>query len=731
MADTDITIFGPEFDDEMPPIGTLSEKPSTSIPVISVVPSLETPDFTGLLTITGDPKRNDEQWVRFTSGGIVVEVLLADKLPLIEGFPDWELWSIHRFDAVRELDKYDGQRVTLNGTQEEAVIVGAKFLRTETTPAAVAIGTRGTPLALGATVANSEWERIALLSRRALPNLIKAVPVVVFLRVGYKWVSGVQTDTLALIVEVHPSALTVNTSSVTLEQQVRLALGTEAEGIVLDIAPASPARQMAIVSTPTGVTPVGAESSLLFGPQPALEAGTVEAFRLPSIGYTPPQGTALTRVTDAMRVTLHASPDAGFTQLRRFLEGTSERLTIGMYDFTAPHVLRAIRAAAIGATGDLEIILEPGESLPSGDNPNDVKADDLPESEVRRQLTEALQARFRLTDAVVSGSRRVFASAYHIKVCVRDGRSFWLSSGNWQSSNQPDLDAFDGSVDPKATLKRYNREWHVIVEHEPLARTFETFLRHDMKQARQAQGGPEATPSLPDIFVPLTAFAPLSEREAGSTEAEAVPRFFAPLRLTFTAAQPLTVQPLLTPDNFAEQVLPVIAGAQRQILFQNQGLKPLAENGDAFDRLLTTLRDKQCSLGDVRIILRDFNARESLDALKLMGFETDGDHIRIQKGCHTKGIVVDGKTVIIGSHNWTNHGTQFNRDASLIFWESRIARYYADLFEHDWRTLARPLRIDIPASEAAQMPLIAPPGVVTPDGYLRIPWRAYYEDGEL
>ena len=36
----------------------------------------------------------------------------------------------------------------------------------------------------------------------------------------------------------------------------------------------------------------------------------------------------------------------------------------------------------------------------------------------------------------------LLASAYHIKVAVRDGAAIWLSSGNWQSSNQPDVHPF-------------------------------------------------------------------------------------------------------------------------------------------------------------------------------------------------------------------------------------------------------------------------------------------------
>jgi phosphatidylserine/phosphatidylglycerophosphate/cardiolipin synthase-like enzyme len=47
-------------------------------------------------------------------------------------------------------------------------------------------------------------------------------------------------------------------------------------------------------------------------------------------------------------------------------------------------------------------------------------------------------------------------------------------------------------------------------------------------------------------------------------------------------------------------------------------------------------------------------------------------------------MVVDGKTVLIGSHNWSGMGVTTNRDASLIFEDRRLAGYFADAFRIDW-----------------------------------------------
>jgi phosphatidylserine/phosphatidylglycerophosphate/cardiolipin synthase-like enzyme len=46
--------------------------------------------------------------------------------------------------------------------------------------------------------------------------------------------------------------------------------------------------------------------------------------------------------------------------------------------------------------------------------------------------------------------------------------------------------------------------------------------------------------------------------------------------------------------------------------------------------------------------------------------------------------VVDGKRVLIGSHNWSQPGVTLNRDASMIFYDKGIAGYFTEAFKIDW-----------------------------------------------
>lgn len=413
------------------------------------------------------------------------------------------------------------------------------------------------------------------------------------------------------------------------------------------------------------------------------------------IKYVPPAGVELLQVKEAMKVTCHVSPEQGWRQLSKFFwKARKKRLTIAMYDFTAPHVLEKLRADRATENGKLSMILDPGVSK-SGK----IKANDVWEEEVRDTLTGALDERFSFVWAAVKRkgkvAKSIFPTSYHIKVAVSGGKAFWLSSGNWQSTNQPDVDSLDISL---AKLhKSYNREWHVIVEHGGLASTYEKFIRQDMKQAQSLQVQDEADATEldeaaaiePELLIPTAA---LSDVEEDAPERQEFP----PQTFTFTGAKPLKVHQVLTPDNFAEKVVPVINGAKKKLYFQNQYIKITENVGEKFSSLLDALlRKVSDGIEDVRIILRELpNAADELEAFQYYAWQNYGiddlSFIRYQPGCHTKGIIVDSKTVVVGSHNWSSLGVSRNRDASLIFFNPDIARYYEKVFLHDFEVLAKP-----------------------------------------
>jgi phosphatidylserine/phosphatidylglycerophosphate/cardiolipin synthase-like enzyme len=44
--------------------------------------------------------------------------------------------------------------------------------------------------------------------------------------------------------------------------------------------------------------------------------------------------------------------------------------------------------------------------------------------------------------------------------------------------------------------------------------------------------------------------------------------------------------------------------------------------------------------------------------------------------------------VLVSSQNWSTDGTLYNRDAVVILYHPQAARYFQQIFLHDWQHLA-------------------------------------------
>jgi hypothetical protein len=539
------------------------------------------------------------------------------------------------------------------------------------------------------------------------------LPNVLDVRPGFKFRGGWITDEPALVVTVARKV-----------PEAQLGAGDvipkEIDGIPVDVAPAGPL-QLARAAQPRAAARGAAaalpeeEPLILPGSEP--EEAERGVARGGAHGYRNPDGLQLKPVRAAMTVTCHCSPDAGWPTLQKFLQGTQHTLTVAMYDFTARHIFEAVKAAMDRADGELRLSLDPNAHGAR-------RKGEMLKPEVTDGLKVDLDERFDFTKAAVGV---LYPNAYHIKVAVRDGKAFWLSSGNWQNSNQPPEDL--AKLNPSALRKLFgshNREWHVVVEHPGLAKVYEEYIEFDMSEARRVQAagrGPVAPEAeLPDLLVPEELF----EEEARA----AVPvRLFKPLRLSFTARAPLRVQPLLTPDNYHANVKALIESARERLYLQNQYIKPRTDSPQEFRELYEALARKTAEGLDVRIILRrEGDVRPMLESLKTVGVRTDGDHLRLLAGCHNKGIVVDSKTVLVGSHNWSGDGAVFNRDASLILFDPKAAAYFEKIFLYDWENRARP---SVPAERGAVVtPAPAADGArgAAPRGMRRVSWDEFFGD---
>lgn len=459
-------------------------------------------------------------------------------------------------------------------------------------------------------------------------------------------------------------------------------------------------------------TPGGSMVSAL---ETLLEGNAVLDFLPPKTGsYKEPDKPNLPLLRESMEMTICVSPEAGWSELETFLGETESTLTVAMYQFTAPHIFDAIKDAVTPAKRKFELILHP---VPEKPPKTGVKKDDLNEQdEVIDPLDAKMKQRFEQTWATLKSKKNpqgLWASAYHIKVAVRDSSAVWLSSGNWQSSNQPNVHPFVDNPDPLPAgfQRKYNRDYHAIIKNDKLASICEFYIKRDFELSADQDVSfalPDMSPA-PDLFVPID--------EPVDFAAKA-PKMFKPLELN----RVVSVQPLLTPDNYAENALKLIKSAKKSVWFQNQYINFRGTDDDfaEFKLLVGALKQKIDDNNiEVRIICRDMMKQESLDVLIALDFPKEV--FRFQPACHNKTIIVDGKVVMFGSHNWSNEGVKTNRDASLIFDDQEIAEYLAKVYDYDWTTLAT-------AHPTQSRPRVAQAGEATPAGFQRVPASSVSDD---
>ncbi|MBR0684446.1 phospholipase [Bradyrhizobium manausense] len=401
----------------------------------------------------------------------------------------------------------------------------------------------------------------------------------------------------------------------------------------------------------------------------------------------------------------HVGPDAGWPVLKPFIEATEKTLSVAMYDFNADYIAKTFIDTVRG--GEIEAVLTWDNGMTA------------PETQIRTKIRRSLKE--QLDGWIVQcGNGYRFANAYHEKVAVRDSSSFWLSSGNWSLRSQPDIDPIGDPSSARGMYSKGNREWHVIVEDERLAKLFEKYIKYDAEGSKaEADGGdhgavlekPDSV-QFPDLFVPIDELAMPPELAAPPTPT-------APATLPSTPHD-FDVRPLLTPDNYVGRIMELLKSAKRSIYLQFAYINYSDREGDEeFTKMLEVLAEASYRPNmDVRIIVGSSGASDKIRALVEAGFNEKV--FRPQRNIHNKGIIVDGKIVLVSSANWSSDGVIRNRDAGVIIEEPEIARYFQDVFLDDWDNRANPRLGDDPPVTVAK------DDQPTPAGMVRMSWRDYY-----
>jgi hypothetical protein len=462
-------------------------------------------------------------------------------------------------------------------------------------------------------------------------------------------------------------------------------LPREVEGVPVDVMVPDPLTQLELLAERAGLAPEAA-------------------------AFTPPryEGIAGDPIDAAFTIQnpllCHVGPDAGWVVLRDFLTRTTEGLTAAIYDFNAEYIADALIDSSTDHGFAISLAIDDGLS----------DSEEIPiQKRLRRRLQDSYDA-----EVIYCRAAARFPSAYHEKVAVRDGSAFWLSSGNWTRSSQPQIDPVGDPDTASGMYSKGNREWHLVVEDAPLAELFARYIEHDRSQARADADSGFMAPALPppDLFVPIAEL--MGEAEAAAL---AAPVPVSPSRLPGDG-QPYEVRPLLSPDNYAVRVTELIHGAEQRLYLQYSYITWTdADQDQQFRELLEYLAELSWRDDfDLRIIV---GSRDAAAKVRILADNGLNEAVaRGQSRIHNKGIVVDGQRVLVSSQNWSGDGFLRNRDAGLIVNNAEVASYYERVFLDDWNKRAKP------ALKEQLTAIVAGAGVPTPPGMLRMRWQDYYED---
>jgi cardiolipin synthase A/B len=169
-------------------------------------------------------------------------------------------------------------------------------------------------------------------------------------------------------------------------------------------------------------------------------------------------------------------------------------------------------------------------------------------------------------------------------------------------------------------------------------------------------------------------------------------REFSPLR--FEGAK---VTPVLSPDT-SYLISDLLRSATSEIDIEQAYISN--ESGCVPNRYLAEAINASHRGVRVRVLLDSywFNTEGEDDNDEMMAYINQvaaSEHLPLEARCaelernelekiHNKGVVVDGKKVLVSSINWNYNSPTFNREAGVIIEQPEAARYYGAVFEDDW-----------------------------------------------
>lgn len=351
-------------------------------------------------------------------------------------------------------------------------------------------------------------------------------------------------------------------------------------------------------------------------------------------------------------VTAFVSPDCSDDVFAAVIGNASQEILLNVYEFSSPSMADALARAKARGVGVLVLI----EGGPVGGIGEDEKA----------ALWQVNRSGIPVYAMISSESAHAPYRYDHAKYVVVDRRAVLVVSENFK---------YSGFVPEGMTG---NRGWGVVLSDPATASYFATVFTTDIQSPSVVPyyGGPGGNETLP------------AERHA--TE-------FSPQ--TFEGA---VVRPVLAPDT-STGISDLIRSATTSIDIEEAYITN--ETRLTLNPYLSEAINASRHGVRVRVLLDSYwynveGKNDNDEMVALINTIAATEHLPLEARCadlrtnqiekiHNKGVIVDGKRVLVSSINWNSNSPHFNREAGVIIDHPGVAGYFLAVFEDDWDPAVR------------------------------------------
>jgi phosphatidylserine/phosphatidylglycerophosphate/cardiolipin synthase-like enzyme len=330
----------------------------------------------------------------------------------------------------------------------------------------------------------------------------------------------------------------------------------------------------------------------------------------------------------------------------------SQEILLNVYEFSSPSMADSLARARARGVGVLVLI----EGGPVGGIGEDEKA----------ALWQVNRSGIPVYAMVSSESAHAPYRYDHAKYVVVDRRAVLVVSENFKYSGF----APEGMTG--------NRGWGVVLSDPATASYFATVFTTDMQSPSVVPyyGEPGGNETLP-VEKRATEFSPQ----------------------TFEGA---VIRPVLAPDTSSE-VSDLIRSATTSIDIEEAYITN--ETRLTLNPYLSEAINASRHGVRVRVLLDSYwynveGKNDNDEMVALINTIASTEHLPLEARCadlrtnqiekiHNKGVIVDGKRVLVSSINWNSNSPHFNREAGVIIDHPGVAGYFLAVFEDDWDPAVR------------------------------------------